>query len=419
MATRAALGMILALLLAACGSNGGQPATVLQERTVSTPVEALPVSISRQVMRELPTAVPEEIVIEADTVHLLLSNIYERSSPSVVNIEVVVAIGGQRSLLDLGRGSGFIYDRNGHIVTSAHIVNMADEIRVTFEDGYVTEAELIGTDIFSDLAVLSVDVPTTRLLPLELADSDLVRVGQRAIAIGNPFGLSSSMTVGIISGVGRQLRSAELIDGTVIPGFQNPRIIQVDTDINPGNSGGPLLNSYGQVIGVNTAIRTESGVFEGVGFAVPSNTVRRVIPELIDQGRVEYSWIGISTVASDDGLGVAALAEPLGLPVTAGVLVTGVSRNSPAEEAGLRGGTAWRTVRDREVCAGGDIIIAVDEVFIANMDELVAYLVVNTMPGDTIDLLVVRDDETFEVPLTLRARPTFGEDIRPPCGDEE
>jgi S1-C subfamily serine protease len=284
MATRAALGMILALLLAACGSNGGQPATVLQERTVSTPVEALPVSISRQVMRELPTAVPEEIVIEADTVHLLLSNIYERSSPSVVNIEVVVAIGGQRSLLDLGRGSGFIYDRNGHIVTSAHIVNMADEIRVTFEDGYVTEAELIGTDIFSDLAVLSVDVPTTRLLPLELADSDLVRVGQRAIAIGNPFGLSSSMTVGIISGVGRQLRSAELIDGTVIPGFQNPRIIQVDTDINPGNSGGPLLNSYGQVIGVNTAIRTESGVFEGVGFAVPSNTVRRVIPELIDQG---------------------------------------------------------------------------------------------------------------------------------------
>jgi S1-C subfamily serine protease len=419
MCTRAVLGVILALLLAACGSNGGQPAATLQERTVSTPVEALPVSISRQFARELPTAVPEEIVIEADAVHLLLSNIYERSAPSVVNIEVVVSIGGQRSLLDLGRGSGFIYDRNGHIVTSAHIVNMADEIRVTFEDGYVTEANLIGTDIFSDLAVLSVDVPATRLLPLELADSDQVRVGQRAIAIGNPFGLSSSMTVGIISGVGRQLRSAELIDGTVIPGFQNPRIIQVDTDINPGNSGGPLLNSYGQVIGVNTAIRTESGVFEGVGFAVPSNTVQRVIPELIDQGRVEYSWMGISTVASDDGLGVAALAEPLALPVTAGVLVTGVSRNSPAEEAGLRGGTEWRTVRDREICAGGDIIIAVDDVFIANMDELVAYLVVNTMPGDTIELLVVRDDETFEVPLTLRSRPTFGEDIRPPCGDEE
>jgi S1-C subfamily serine protease len=217
--------------------------------------------------------------------------------------------------------------------------------------------------------------------------------------------------------LGRQLASAELIDSTIIPGFQNPSIIQVDTDVNPGNSGGPLLNSHGDVIGVNTAIRTDSGIFEGVAFAVPANTVNRVIPELIADGRVDYSWLGITTVSADDGLGVAALAEPLELPVTAGVLVTGVSGNSPAEKAGLQGGTRVRTIRDRDICVGGDIIIAIDDQFIDNMDELVAYLVINTHPGDTVNLLIVRADETFEVPLTLESRPTSNEDIIPFCGD--
>jgi S1-C subfamily serine protease len=404
-----------AFILAACQSeNAALPSTLMP----STPIRDLP--ISNQTIRQddaLPTPVSDALIAEADAEYLLLTNIYERVTPSIVNIEVVVNVAGQRGFVDVGRGSGFIYDRNGHIITNAHVVNNADEIRVTFNDGYVTEAELVGQDVFSDLAVIKVETSSDRLLPLSLADSDNVRVGERAIAIGNPFGLSSSMTVGIVSGLGRQLASAELIDSTVIPGFQNPSIIQVDTDVNPGNSGGPLLNSHGDVIGVNTAIRTDSGIFEGVAFAVPANTVNRVIPELIADGRVDYSWLGITTVSADDGLGVAALAEPLELPVTAGVLVTGVSGNSPAQKAGLQGGTRVRTIRDRDICVGGDIIIAIDDQFVDNMDELVAYLVINTHPGDTVNLLIVRADETFEVPLTLESRPTSNQDIIPFCGD--
>jgi 2-alkenal reductase len=207
--------------------------------------------------------------------------------------------------------------------------------------------------------------------------------------------------VGIVSGLGRQLRSAELIDSSVIPGFQNPNIIQVDTDINPGNSGGPLLNSEGEVIGVNTAIRTETGTFQGVGFAVPSNTVQRVVPELIASGAVDYSWIGISSNGRYD---LANIAEDLELPVSSGVLVADVVPTSPAGEAGLQGGSRQVTIRGADVCVGGDIIIAVDDVFIDNMDEFVSYLITNTVPGDTITLLIVRDGETFEIPVTLASR---------------
>lgn len=405
---------MIMILLAACQEDGRS--SLPTQAVASTPVADLPVSSRSQFEQQVPTPVAESVIAEADAEYLLLTNIYERLARSVVNIEVVVNIAGQPGFVDVGRGSGFVYDLNGHIITNAHVVNDAEEILVTFEDGYVTEAELVGQDVYSDLAVIKVDVNVDRLVPVEFGDSDLVRVGERAIAIGNPFGLSSSMTVGIVSGLGRQLGSAELIDSTILRGFQNPKIIQVDTDINPGNSGGPLLNSHGQVIGVNTAIRTETGTFEGVGFAVPVNTVRRVVPELIDTGEVNYAWLGIQTVASDDGLKLAALAEPLKLPVNAGVLVTGVMPDSPASDAGLLGGTSWEQVRGNQICAGGDIIIAVDGEYIRDMDDLVSYLVVNTAPGDTINLRIVRDNETFDVPLTLGSRPTSGEFSD--CGEE-
>lgn len=404
------LVLLVMLALAACQGNTPPPPNA----QASTPIADLPVNAAAERERALPSPVPDELIAEADAEHVLLTNIYERSAPSVVNIEVVVPVTGAVNLRDLGRGSGFIYDRNGHIVTNAHVINMAREIRVTFDDGFVTSAELVGQDNYSDLAVIKVDVPVNRLQPLELADSDALRVGQRAIAIGNPFGLSSSMTVGIISGLGRQLSSAALIDSSAIPGFQNPRIIQVDAEINPGNSGGPLLDSWGRVIGVNTAIRSESGVFQGVGFSVPSNTVRRVVPELIDRGRVDYSWIGITTSPSD--YSVASMAEALRLPVNAGVLVTGVTPNSPADKAGLRGGDRLRPVREIEVCSGGDIIVAVDGNYVRNMDEMVAYLITRTYPGDTVTLLVIRDGETFDVPVTLETRPTSGDIVPLGCG---
>ena len=393
---------IIPLILIACQPEPLQPAPNI---TNSTPVANLELSQAGVI----PTPLPDSIIQEADAEYLLLTNIYDRSVPSVVNIE---AVNQQVGFTDTGRGSGFIYDRNGHIVTNAHVVNGANQIYITFNDGYVAEARLVAQDNYSDLAVLKVDTSVNRLIPLILADSDNVRVGQRAIAIGNPWGLQGSMTVGIVSAVGRQLDSAELIDASALPGFQNPRIIQIDATLSPGNSGGPLLNSNGQVIGVNTAIRTTSGNFEGVGFSVPSNTVARVIPELISKGRVDYSWLGISTIASD--FGVAAFADALNLPVQAGVLITGVLPNSPADRAGLRGGLAIQTVRDIPICAGGDIIVAINGEFVHNMDELVNYLVIKTKPADTVELMVVRGEQTLNITLTLDARPSEGA-LTPNC----
>ncbi len=396
--------LALSIALAACGG-----ASVLQDTAAtpaaSTPFDALVADVNAEV--QMPTPVGEAVVAEADAEHTLLANLYERLSPSVVFIEVVV--GGTDSdfaFQDTGNGSGFVYDMNGHIITNAHVINEASEVRVTFNDGYVVQAEIVGYDTYSDIAVIRVDVNPERLFPIPLGDSDTVRVGDRAIVIGNPFGLASSMTTGIISAKGRQLPSAQLIDSTAPGGFQNPSIIQVDADINPGNSGGPLLNSQGEVVGVNTAIRTETGVFEGVGFAVPASTVKRVVPELIDQGIVDYAWLGISAMSAADGFGVASLAEPLELPVEAGVMLSTVTPGSPAAKAGLIGGNEIVVVRGREICTGGDIVVAVDDQSVNTMDELVTFLVTNNAPGDTINLRVIRGRETLEVPVELEGRPT-------------
>lgn len=402
-----------ALALAAC-SGMMPPTPVRPSPAASTPVENLPVNAAWQQALPTPTAVPADIISAADAEYLMLTNIYERVAPSVVNIEVTVDT-PHPELGNLSSGSGFVYDDDGHIVTNAHVVQDAVEIRITFNDGYVADGSVVGVDTYSDLAVLQVDTDALRLHPVILGDSQRVRVGQRAIAIGNPFGLASSMTVGIVSGLGRQLPSARLLDLTNLNRFQNPSIIQVDTDINPGNSGGPLLNSQGEVIGVNTAISTETGVFQGVGFAVPTRTIQRVVPDLIANGAVEYAWLGISSLSAGQGFGLAALAEPLELPVTAGVLIDTVSPDSPAAKAGLQGGTRPVNIRGAPVCVGGDIIVAVNGEYVANMDELLAYLVANGRPGDTIDLLVVRAGETFEIPLTLESRPS--NTIVPECGD--
>lgn len=393
------IAIILLMALSACSQD------TIPLGTVSTPISALPIQNISQQSSAIPTPVSSEIIEEADAEYLLLTNIYERTTPSIVNIEGEIP-NGEGITPDLSRGSGFIYDYEGHIITNAHVVKNTQTIRVTFNDGYVTPARLIGIDTFSDLAIIKVDTSAKDVIPLVLGNSHTVKVGQRAIAIGNPFGLNSSMTVGIISGVGRTLRSAELIDSAVMPGFDNPSIIQIDTPINPGNSGGPLLNSFGVVIGVNTAIRSDNGVFQGVGFAVPADTVRRVVPELIENGKVEYPWLGISVMPEDNGFGVAGLAEPLGLPVNAGVLLRGVTRNSPADRAGLRGGRSITDVRGTLVCSGGDIIVAVNDHYIKTMDDLVSYLILNARPNEEVTLVVIRGNDTFEVPVTLQARPS-------------
>ena len=354
-----------------------------------------------------PTALSDDMVIAADAEYLLLTNIYQRTSPSVVNIESQVSNESDASG-EIRRGSGFVFDRQGHIITNAHLVKNADLISVTLGNAYVLNAELLGLDSFSDLAVLKVDTDPERLTPLRIGESATVKVGQRAISIGNPFGLSSSMTTGIVSGLGRTLPSAELIDAGVIPGFDNPSIIQIDAAMHAGNSGGPLLDSHGLVIGITTAIRSDSGQFQGIGFAVPADTMRRVIPDLIAQGRVDYAWMGISVMREDGGYGVAGLSLALDLPVERGVLLRGVTEGSPANRAGLRGGDTLVDVRGESVCAGGDLIIAINDFYFDDLEALLTYLVQNSRPGDVVDLLAVRDKRTLEVTLTLEGRPATG-----------
>ena len=344
---------------------------------------------------------PAEIISAAEAEHLLLSAIYERTSPSVVNIEALV-LGDDGTASDARRGSGFVYDSAGHIVTNAHLVSGADAINVTLRNALVLPAEWLGLDSFSDLAALK--IAADELAPLPMGVSADVQVGQRAIVIGNPFGLSSSMTTGIISGLGRTLPSAALVDAGERPDFDNPSIIQMDASISPGNSGGPLLDSRGRVIGLTTATRSDSGGFQGVGFAVPADTIRRVIPELIAKGRVDYAWMGISVMREDGGFGVAGLSAALDLPVERGVLLRGVTMGSPAHRAGLRGGHTLVDLRGEAVCAGGDVIIAINDYHLDDLEDLATYLVQRTQPGDEVKLLVIRERTTHEMALTLESR---------------
>jgi S1-C subfamily serine protease len=352
-----------------------------------------------QAQERLSTPLPEDVVLEADAEELLLINVYERVNPAVVNVDVSAEV-EEGELAEFGSGSGFVLDAEGHIVTNYHVVAEADEVRVTFSDGMVLAAEVLGTDPFADLSALKVTPPEGYdLIPAELGDSDTLKVGQRVIAIGNPFGLSGSMTVGIVSGVGRTLPSGVVTQTGL---FSNPLIIQTDAAINPGNSGGPLLDSHGRVIGVNVAIRSTSGLNSGIGFAVPVNTVKRIVPQLIENGKAEYPYLGIS---SQSGVSLAELAEEFDLPVRQGVLIANVALGSGAAKAGLRGGERTVSFRGGEIALGGDIIIAIDGVPINNFDELLAYLVSNTDVGQEIIVTIVRDGETLDVPVTLTARP--------------
>ncbi|MEO8611441.1 MAG: trypsin-like peptidase domain-containing protein [Chloroflexota bacterium] len=418
---RKVTAILLAIMIASAACSPDRNAPPPQATKINTDSDNQTVNTSFAAQSQTqPTAIPDSMIQEADAEYLLLTNVYERVAPSVVNIEVTIKTPADAANPNLDGGSakasGFVLDLNGHIATNAHVVADASYVTVTFNDGYVADAQIIGFDVFSDVAVVQVKADSSRLHPVTFADSNSVKVGERAIAIGNPFGLNSSMTVGIISGLGRQLPSAELISNDITPGFNNPSIIQVDTDINPGNSGGPLLNSKGEVIGINTAIRTESGVFSGVGFAVPAQTVQHVIPKLIENGKMEYAWLGITSLAAEEGLGVAALAEPLKLPVNQGVLIDTIVPDSPASKAGLHGGNAPTTIRNQSVCAGGDIIVAVNGVYVKNMDDLLSYMVLNTQPGDTIKMLIIRGGDTFELPLTLEPRPSSVTTIPSACG---
>ena len=294
-----------------------------------------------------------------------------------------------------GEGSGFVWSNEGHIVTNQHVVADADKVMVIFSDGTEVEAEVIGGDPDSDLAVLKVNVPPEKLRPVVPGDSDAVKVGQLAVAIGNPFGQEFTVTSGIVSAVGRTIRSGS-------SPFSIPEVIQTDAAINPGNSGGPLLDRKGKVIGINTMIISRSGGSAGVGFAVPINTATRIVPELISEGRYEYAWLGISGVTLRSE--VASLMDLPG--ETRGAQVIEIAKDGPADIAELKGSDKTSPMDGQDVPLGGDVIIAIDDHPIKEMDDLIAFLTENTRPGDTVTLDAVREGgERLRVEVTLGSRP--------------
>jgi S1-C subfamily serine protease len=334
-----------------------------------------------------------------------LISLYESVNPGVVTIWTYTDLGATSSdqVLPTGQGSGFVVSEEGYIVTNQHVVNGADEIEVDFPSGLKVWAELVGTDPDSDLAVLNIDLPKEFLTPLPLGDSDQVRVGEFVIAIGNPFGLSGTMTVGIVSAIGRTLFSENPAPGGSF--FSAGDIIQTDAAINPGNSGGPLINLRGEVIGVNRAIRTESftvtggAANSGVGFAIPSNIVRQVLPAIIEDGRYDYPYLGISSL-SDWNL---KTIETLGLPNNAqGAYVTCVTPGSPAETAGVIGAGQCG---EAGLAPGGDLIIAIDGDPVRQFADLLSHLLKYTQVDQVVTLTVVRNGEQVDLPLTIGARP--------------
>jgi S1-C subfamily serine protease len=329
-------------------------------------------------------------VLSSSKSNLTLIGLFEKSEESVVKIKVE-RIG---SATDTGSvGSGFVYDNLGHIITNAHVVDGANKATVTFLDGSQYNAEIIGEDKFTDIAVIKVSEKPRLLHPLQIGDSSLLQVGEQVAAIGNPFGLSGSMTSGIVSGMGRLIATPDTA-------FSIPDVIQTDAAINPGNSGGPLLNMKGQVIGINTAILSGTGEFAGVGFAIPSNTVSKIVPALIEDGKYTHPWIGITGQDIDPDL-----AQALQLKQAKGFMIITVVDGSPADKAGLKGRTITLETGGKEYPAGGDIIISVDDKEVRKISDILIHLQREKSVGDTMVLGVLRDGEFLHITLELVERP--------------
>ncbi len=320
--------------------------------------------------------------------------IYKAASPGVVHITSTVLSQDFffRVVPERGTGSGFVIDDKGLILTNNHVVENADNLEVTLADKSKVPAKLVGRDPQNDVAVIRVTAPKEKLTPLRLGDSSQLQVGQMAIAIGNPFGLDRTITRGVVSAVGRSLESDS--------GRKIRNVIQTDAAINPGNSGGPLLNSRGEVIGVNTAIFTPSGGSVGIGFAIPVNAAKKVIPQLIARGRASHPWLGIT------GMDITpTVAKALSLPVAEGVIIAQVAPNGPAARAGLRGSQRRVRVGNYLINVGGDIIQNLDAERIATIDDLTAYLDERKRVGDEVRVTILRDGNALEVRVRLGELP--------------
>lgn len=321
--------------------------------------------------------------------YLPIPEIFDLIKDSVVLITTKIRTA--TGLRDYTQGSGFVYNRDGCIVTNYHVIEDADEISVAFTSGNLTKATVIGTDPYSDIAVIKVDPSSETLYTVVLGDSSALVVGEPVVAIGNPFGLSGTITAGIVSQFGRELSTSG--------GYTIVDVIQLDAAINPGNSGGPLVNMVGEVVGMNTAVVSGS---TGVGFAIPSDTIKRELPSLISMGKYAHPWLGFSGVDVDPDI-----AQAIGLNYTYGILITNLVKGGPGDAAGLRGGDKTATIAGMSYKVGGDVIVGVDGLRVRNSNDLSVYLERNTRPGDRITLTIVRSNQKLTKDVVLGERPAL------------
>ena len=340
---------------------------------------------------------------------MTLPQIFNKTENSVVQItstspisNSLVIRNGEQIPQNVALGSGFVYDQDGHILTNYHVISDPNSVEVTFVDGDSYSAKVIGQDPYSDIAVLQItdDGFQKQIPPLKAANSSALQVGEQVIAIGNPFGLSGTLTSGVISQMGRVLPND-------ITGYSISNIIQTDAAINPGNSGGPLLNTKGEMVGVNTAIFSNTGVYSGVGFAIPSNMVQKVVSSLLKNGSYEHPYMGITGITVSP-----EISNATHLNDTKGILVVDITADSPADKAGIRGGDVLTTVDGQDIRLGGDIIVAIDDQSVRAMEDLLSYLEEKKAVGDNIELSVIRDGKTQHIDMILTARPTQGAENR-------
>lgn len=381
---------VLALVAVVVGGALTVAMYMIPVRRVQQPAPA-PTIVPAAAAPELSLASPRTTTETGEVSSVALADLYNAVNPGVVNIRVLVSDGPGN--VGLGAGSGFVLDDQGHVVTNHHVVFQATDVIVVFFDGSESAAEIVGLDDDSDLAILRVSQQPEGVRALPLADSDLVQVGDWAVAIGNPFGLGSSLTLGVVSAAGRSIPSG------ATP-FAIPQAIQTDAAINPGNSGGPLLSLAGQVIGVNAQIRTtDAGVNSGVGFSIPSNVVRHIAPQLIERGFYEWPWLGV------EGSSVNLLImQANGLDSQFGAYISGVVEGGPADDAGLRGTQGMESIGGVPTPVGGDVVVAIGGERVRDFDDLLSHIAF-AQPGEEVVLTVIRDGRSIERTVELEARP--------------
>ncbi len=386
--------LVILVLTAVTLSCQGSPLFFSEKTAENNPAS----TVTSPIATPLPASTLDLPPVSSDLLDMeqLQVSLYQQVSPGVVSIQTLDDQGGVQ-------GSGFVYDLEGHIITNYHVVQDAQQIEIDFPSGLKVYGTVIGIDIDSDIAVIKVDVPAEQLYPVLLGDSDQVQIGQTVIAIGNPYGLTGTMTEGIVSAKGRTLSSLRVTEEG--QSFSAGDLIQTDASINPGNSGGPLLNLAGEVVGINRAIRlsgvTDEGdpINTGIGFAISVNILKRVVPDLISKGSYDYPYVGISARPEL----TLIEAEALGLSQTTGAYIVEVVPGGPADAAGLRAGT--RQTEYVGLNAGGDLITAIDGQSVMTFSDFLGYLMTQKSPGDTVTITFIRDNENREVELTLETRP--------------